>query len=136
MRPYSKLAEYAIRSLVVLATDRVWRMRVHSICERDGLPLHFTRKAMQMMARHKILEANRGPQGGYIFKISPEKIKLLDIVRIFDPLETLKPCPCGENHCTTQKPCTLRKFQIRVEEKTLETLQKISIADLVIKKTI
>ena len=136
MRPYSKLAEYAIRSLVILATDRVWRMRVHSICERDGLPLHFTRKAMQMMARHKILEANRGPQGGYIFKISPEKIKLLDIVRVFDPLEPLKPCPCGENHCTPQKPCALRKLQIRVEEKTLETLQKISIADLVIKKTI
>ena len=135
MRLYSKLAEYAIRSLVVLATDRVWRMRVHSICERDGLPLHFTRKAMQMMARHKILEANRGPQGGYIFKISPEKIRLLDVIRIFDSLETSNPCPCGETHCTSEKPCVLRKFQIRMEEKTMETLQKISIADLVKKRT-
>ena len=135
MRLYSKLAEYAIRSLVVLATDRVWRMRVHSICERDGLPLHFTRKAMQLMARHKILEAARGPQGGYVFKISPEKIRLLDVIRIFDSLETSNPCPCGETHCTSEKPCVLRKFQIRMEEKTMETLQKISIADLVKKRT-
>ena len=135
MRPYSKLAEYAIRSLVVLATDRVWRMRVHSICERDGLPLHFTRKAMQMMARHKILEAARGPQGGYIFKIPPEKIRLLDIVRIFDPMESLSQCPCGEFHCSSQKPCALRKLLIRMEEKTMETLQKISIAELVKKRT-
>ena len=131
MRLYSKLAEYAIRSLVILATGRIWRMRVKTICEGEGLPVHFTRKATQLLVRHKILEATRGPHGGYVLKMEPEKIKILDIVKIFDNVETEDKCPAGPVHCSTSKPCPLRKTYLRMQAKSYESLGRITLADLV-----
>ena len=128
MRLFSKISEYAIRALIVLADEGVWRMRVETICERDDLPLHFTRKAMQTLVRHQYVEALRGPNGGYMLKVRPDKIRLADIVKIFDHSGKTPLCPLGENHCDAQKPCLLRSFSIRSSAKTRDTLMRITVA--------
>ncbi|EKD28107.1 MAG: transcriptional regulator, BadM/Rrf2 family [uncultured bacterium] len=133
MHYFSKLTEYAIRALIVMAGEKYWRMQVKTICEIDPLPLHFTRKAMQILAQNKILKAYKGPTGGYKLNKKPEEIKLFDVIQIFEPSQTSNSCVIGEYHCAPKRPCSLRGLIEVTEKDFIRKLKNISIADLTYK---
>lgn len=130
----SKISEYAIRALLVLSREKGWRMHVKTICELDKLPVHFTRKALQTLTRYDLVDAIRGPKGGYTIKKAPEDIYLYDIINIFEPIKLQKQCLMGPHHCTLKKPCEFMSLWIKSENKLKEKLTKLSIADVTFKR--
>lgn len=96
MRLFSKGAEYAIRALMIAieqGLDR--RMAAPEICARADIPEAFARKGFQQLVHAGILEAVRGPGGGYRLSANPAKVSLWHIITAMDGPEQFGRCPLG-----------------------------------------
>ena len=96
MRLFSKGAEYAIRALMIAieqGLDR--RIAAPEICARADIPEAFARKGFQQLVHAGILEAVRGPGGGYRLCAAPATVSLWRVITAMDGLEQFGRCPLG-----------------------------------------
>lgn len=60
------------------------------IADRQSIPLRYLEQILQDLRRAKIVDAKRGPRGGYTLCQPPEAIRLSDVITAVDgPIETL-----------------------------------------------
>src|SRR5260370_29677038 len=105
---YSRSAEYAIRAFVHLAQvpEGKYAM-VKNIAQQEDIPAHFLAKILQQLARKGLLRSSKGPTGGFSLRVSPDEIRLLDIVEALDGLGEYEKCASGLSECSDTMPCAL-----------------------------
>ena len=65
-------------------------VQAREVAERQGIPLRYLEQILQELRRTGLVEAKRGPGGGYALARPPEAIRLSDVVVALDgPLESL-----------------------------------------------
>jgi len=67
-------------------------------------PKHFTAKILQQLSKAKLLESQRGPNGGFYLP-NESKVSLADIVRVIDGNQLLDGCILGFKECSELRPC-------------------------------
>lgn len=73
---------YAIRALYDLAFHRRGQAaQAKEIAERQRIPLRFLVQILQDLRRAGLIEARRGPRGGYTLARSPAEVSLADVLR-------------------------------------------------------
>ena len=86
-------SEYALRGLVRLATYPPGCMVSHSeIAQAEELPAAFLAKIFQKLARHGVLEAERGRGSGYALRGSPAMTRIWKVFEAIEGSEALKRC--------------------------------------------
>ncbi|HVV49669.1 MAG TPA: Rrf2 family transcriptional regulator [Polyangia bacterium] len=82
---------YAIRALYDLAFHRQGEAtQAKEIAEAQKIPLRFLEQILQDLRRAGLVEARRGPRGGYALARPPAEISLADVLRaVRGPLEEL-----------------------------------------------
>jgi Rrf2 family protein len=82
---------YAIRALYDLAFHRRGQSALaREVAARQQIPLRFLEQIMQDLRRAGLVEARRGPRGGYALARPPAEISLADVLRaVRGPLEEL-----------------------------------------------
>ena len=83
---------YAIRALYDLAFHAATgaTARAKEIAERQGIPFKFLEQILQDLRRAGLVEARRGPHGGYVLARPPAEISMADVLRaVRGPLEEL-----------------------------------------------
>jgi Rrf2 family protein len=82
---------YAIRALYDLAFHRRGQSALaKEIAARQQIPLRFLEQILQDLRRAGLIEARRGPHGGYALVRPPAEITLADVLRaVRGPLEDL-----------------------------------------------
>lgn len=96
MRLFSKGAEYAIRAILIAIENGLeHRITAPEICMRADIPEAFARKAFQQLVRAGVLEAVRGPRGGYRLNDNPENVSLWRIITAMDGEDQFSRCPLG-----------------------------------------
>jgi len=82
---------YAIRALYDLAFHRLGQAAgAKEIAERQKIPLRFLEQILQDLRKAGIVEARRGPRGGYALARSPEQISLAEVLHaVRGPLEEM-----------------------------------------------
>jgi Rrf2 family transcriptional regulator, iron-sulfur cluster assembly transcription factor len=93
---------YAIRALYDLAFHRLGQAAgAREIAEREQIPLRFLEQILQDLRKAGIVEARRGPRGGYALARSPAQISLAEVLHaVRGPLEEM----FGFDPPTTGKP--------------------------------
>jgi Rrf2 family iron-sulfur cluster assembly transcriptional regulator len=87
------------------------------------IPPHFGSKVLQQLTRTKILISSRGSDGGFIFRKSPNKVTVLDIVESFGAAESIeKNCFLGAGKCNSLKPCPAHEKWVQAREKLMEVM--------------
>jgi Rrf2 family protein len=88
---------YAIRALYHLAFHRAGEAtQAKEIAVAQKIPLRFLEQILQDLRRAGLVEARRGPRGGYALARPPVEISLADVLRaVRGPLEDL--LAVGEN---------------------------------------
>jgi Rrf2 family protein len=72
---------YAIRALYDLAFHRLGQAAgAKEIAERQKVPLRFLEQILQDLRKAGIVEARRGPRGGYALARSPGEISLAEVL--------------------------------------------------------
>ena len=91
----SQTAEYALRAVVFLARNNNTFFSTEQISKRTQVPAAYLSKVLQPLARQGVVQAQRGPSGGYSLTRAPEEITLLEIIKIVDPIKRIERCPLG-----------------------------------------
>ncbi len=103
---FSTTCEYALRALVGLARvpngDAVLG---RDLARSAQIPANYLSKILLTLRNAGILTTARGTGGGYRLRKSPESIRLLDIVELFDGARAKPACILGGKGCTEDDPC-------------------------------
>lgn len=123
---YSRGIEYALRCLQLMAQNPAIPRTVVELCQEAQLPEHFTRKMLQPLVRAGYLKSNRGPGGGFLFAIPPEKITLKNVVEGIEGKTRQKYCLLGGS-----APAPLDKRWTEIWDLSEQLLVKTTVADLI-----
>ncbi len=128
---YGKPSQYAIRALLHIARNPDSPSLAKDIAEKEKLPRHFLSKVLKDLVSSRILVSNMGPGGGFTLKKKPERVTLLQVIRIFEDIErSLKVCAIGWSRCSDDKPCSLHQDFKSVRESIKVYLERTMLATL------
>jgi Rrf2 family protein len=91
----SQTVEYALRTVVHLAANAPESSTTAQLAEATRVPAAYLSKVVQSLARAGIVHSQRGSGGGVSFSADAEKLTVLDIVNVVDPVQRIKTCPLG-----------------------------------------
>lgn len=130
---FSNAAEYAIKACIWIALnsseDRY--VTINEIVEQTSLPRAFTAKTLQTLAKNKIVNSIKGPNGGFcIMNNRPEDISLLSIVQAIDGSGLIHNCVLGLKVCSDVKPCPAHPKFKPLRDQITDFLMNTSLKDL------
>jgi len=132
----SNSCRYGIRAVVYLAS-RYHENNNIGIKEISGdlnLPTPFLAKILQQLAKHKILNSVKGPNGGFSLLKKPETITMLDIVKIIDGEDLFKNCIIHDGSCTeikrNKKSCPVHDEYSKIREDIVSMFSEKTISEL------
>jgi Rrf2 family protein len=133
----SNSCRYGIRAVIYLAKHYPDKSNV-GIKEISGdleLPLPFLAKILQQLAKHKILNSVKGPNGGFSLLKKPESITLLEIVKIIDGEGLFKNCIIHDGSCAevrrNKKTCPVHDDYSVIRASLINLFKNKTIAELV-----
>lgn len=92
---FSQTVEYALRTIVWLATQKGTPRTTQEIADAVKVPVGYLSKVLQMLTRAKLLNSQRGVNGGFTLARRPEELTALDVVSAVDPIRRIDKCPLG-----------------------------------------
>ena len=123
---------YAIRALYHLAFHRAGQAtQAKEIAEVQKIPLRFLEQILQDLRRAGVIEARRGPRGGYALARPPAEISMADVLRaVRGPLEELLGVedPAESASGTNDVPALVWG---EVGSRLIDVLQQSTLADFI-----
>ena len=129
----STKARYAVRAMVDLAIhcdqEPVSRKE---IANRQHISPHYMEQLFARLRDAELIEAIRGPGGGYLLRRGADQITVGEVVRAVE--EVLTPAPCLGAHARQECPrvevCATRRLWIELEKRETEFLDSKTLQDL------
>jgi Rrf2 family protein len=131
MKVLTKHTDYAIRALIALAENRGDYHSSREISEVQSIPYQFLRRILQKLAREGIVESKEGAGGGVKLAVHPSRIRVVDIIKIFQGDIELSACMFRDTICENRRTCVLRKEIKRIEKMVTREFAKLTIQKLV-----
>jgi Rrf2 family nitric oxide-sensitive transcriptional repressor len=95
LRMFSSTTEYALRAAVFLASLGGESASSERIAEATKVPPGYISKVMRDLVVARLVESQRGPNGGFTLARDPAAITVLDVVNAVTPLQRIESCPLG-----------------------------------------
>ena len=128
----SQTAEYALRAIVFLAEQRAEPRTNVQIAEGTQVPVGYLAKVMQLLSRGGIVNAQRGPNGGFTLHFSADELTVLQVINAVDPIRRYPECPLklahhGKNLCPMHRKLddTARMAEESFGETTIADLLRV-----------
>ncbi len=131
MKILNRDTDYAIRALLYMAKAPQQISSVKALVDDLRMPRAFSRRLLQVLSREGILQSSKGKGGGFRFKKSPARIKLKDLVEIFQRGFIETRCIFRKKTCPDTATCPLRQKIRGIEKKVIDELAAVSIANLI-----
>ena len=104
----SQTAEYALRAVVALGSQRGGTMTTQQIASWTRVPAGYLSKVLQALGRAGLVEGLRGQGGGFALARPMEQITALDVINAVDPVQRIQRCPLGRPE-HEQRMCALHR---------------------------
>lgn len=132
MKLITKQTDYAIRILGAMARDKDILHTTTSLAEKIKISRPFIRGILQELNKESIVVSSKGKGGGFRLAMSPDKISVVLLIKIFDGPIRLDNCLIRNNACPDARTCLLKKklkelgdyIDAEFESLTLEELLK------------
>lgn len=129
----STRARYALRAMVDLAQHCDERpVSRRDIARRQDISPHYMEQLFAKLRDAGLIDAVRGPGGGYLLSQKPEEITVGTVIRAVDEVLTPVPClrPDSPLLCERAPTCVTRGLWKELEQRTDEFLDSKTIGDL------
>ena len=97
------------------------------VAQKYGESVHHLAKVLSELARAGIVESVRGVGGGYRFAANPRRLTLLDVISLFEDLDTSTASPAL---AATAVDRALGQVLAEVDQTTLATFGSITVATM------
>jgi len=123
-------SDYAVRALCCIAEQKQEVISADQLIKSLEMPRPFLRKILQILNKEGLLNSFKGKGGGFTLAISPEKINLIDVMKIFQGPIKLNECTFKKKVCPNIKDCPLKKKIDKIEKEVIFKLRAINIESL------
>jgi len=90
--------------LALQQDEEVVYVGVSQVSDAIDSPKHFTAKILQQLSKAKLIDSQRGPNGGFCW-VEGKEVSLAEIVRIIDGDQLLDGCILNFEECSESHPC-------------------------------
>ncbi|MFN8176835.1 MAG: Rrf2 family transcriptional regulator [bacterium] len=126
----SQTAEYALRAAVFLAASGEIRRPAREISTATQIPGNYLAKILGALARAGIVEAQRGPHGGFVLARDPREVTVLELVCAVEPWRRTETCPLGRPE-HAGRLCALHLMLSEAELRIEDALRACTLRQLV-----
>ncbi|HAJ70842.1 MAG TPA: Fe-S cluster assembly transcriptional regulator IscR [Methylophilaceae bacterium] len=123
-----RFAVTAMLDLALFEADKP--VTLAGISERQSISLSYLEQLFSRLRRQGLVTSVRGPGGGYRLAKSHQEISVSDIITAVDELIDATQCGGNEN-CHEDGPCMTHDLWTSLNNKILEYLSGVSLADMV-----
>lgn len=128
---FSAREEYALRAMVELADHHgQGPIPLGRVAEAQNISLAYLEQIVGPLRERGILESTRGAYGGYTLVRSPAEVTVGDVLRVVEGAIVPMPCVSPEGSCARTGSCATQVVWERVRHSLVETLDSITLADL------
>lgn len=122
----NKASMFALMAVLELASDPERQLSTSEIASKYGISSHHLAKVMRDLVHKGLVQAARGVGGGYRFSSNIQRITLLDIIQLFETLESELDVPQG---LTTEVPilAELQSIANEIDDLTKAVLDTITL---------
>ncbi|MEA2087966.1 MAG: Rrf2 family transcriptional regulator [Candidatus Caldatribacteriota bacterium] len=133
MKLITRNTDYAIRALCCIAESKKELLSADQLVKSLDMPRPFLRKILQILNKEGLLNSSKGKGGGFALTVSPGKITLIDLMKIFQGPIKLNECTFKKKVCPNVKDCLLKKKIDEIEKEVILRLKAITLESLLIK---
>ena len=101
------------------------------IAKVEDLTIKYLEHIVPLLKSANLIRSVRGPQGGYQLTKAPDKINLKDILKNLEGDIAPVGCVSFPEICDRTESCPAREVWCRLEDQISDTLQNISLKDMV-----
>lgn len=124
----NKASLLALFAVLELASDPERQLSTSDIADKYGISSHHLAKVMRNLVQGGVLQAMRGAGGGYRFAGNVNRTTLLDIIQLFEKLESDLDMPNNWNHSGDPIVVELQKISNEIDDLTKAVLGTITLA--------
>ena len=128
----TNFSDYALRVLMYAAARSDRLITIEETAEVYGISRAHLMKVVNQLTRAGYLKATRGRSGGLALAKRPNRIKLGDVLRLTEPDFALVECFGADNNCLISPSCRLRGAFKEALTAFTDTLDRYTLADLVL----
>ena len=130
MLKITRKAEYALIALRHLNNMKDGELAtVKEISTQYGIPQELLAKALQQLARAKVIEAIKGPSGGYKLVRDPNEINMTKFFEILEGPMGIMDC-YFDSGCNQLSACNIRTPINRINDSIRTIFNKLTLADI------
>ena len=100
------------------------------LAEATGIPLPTVTRILKMLSNDKLLESQRGPQGGYSLTRSAKEISVAEVIEAMEGPISLTECASDDCGCSYEANCAVGKPWQKINKAVKEVLQNINLAEM------
>lgn len=133
----SRRLDYAVRILTELTLHEGEVVPSRQISENQHIPFPYLQKIVNQMAGVGLVRTHRGKEGGVSLNVDPERITLVDIVRLLGEMDpTGGICLVGVDECPVYEACGAHTVWDEIYRLMLHHASRITLKDLTVKTAI
>jgi len=129
----TQLSDYALRLLMYAAARKERLITIEETARMYGISRAHLMKIANILTRAGYLKAVRGRSGGLILAKPADKIRLSDVIRTTEPDCALVECFASGNECIITSRCRMRGVLKEALSAFFETLDRYTLADLMLR---
>jgi len=122
--------DYAVRALCCIAEKKEEVISTDRFVKSLEMPRPFLRKILQTLTKEGLLNSSKGKDGGFSLAVSPEKITLIEVMKIFQGSIRLSEHKFKKSDCPHIKDCLLKKKIDEIEKEVIAKLKAITISSI------
>lgn len=130
----TRRSEYGLMALAFLARDEDRYTSVKTIVSALHIPRRLLAEVLKDLSRAGLVEAVRGPGGGYRLTTSPEELSLARAVEVLEGPSLVSACSDGGD-CDLSAGCLIQSGIHGVARRIRSVLEDYSLADLAAEAT-
>ena len=130
MLKISRKVEYALIALRHLqAQDERELTSAKELAKTYGVPQELLAKVLQRLAKKNIIDAVKGPQGGYRLSIDPNNMKLTEFFEVIEGPMGIMDC-YFDSGCEQMDGCTIRTPINRINDSIRTMFNNMTLAEI------
>lgn len=128
----STRSRYGLRALLDIAVQEEDRpVMLRGIGDRQGISAKYLEHLLADLRRAGIVTSHRGAGGGFELSRDPKAISILEVVRALESGFGTTECVEHPETCPRSDSCAAREIWGRVSTAMWESLESVSLADLI-----